>query len=250
MNHRTASDAFQYAGQLALPFARHFSGGVHDGARAEAQPMHGAQIPLDGAEGQPGLFPQGGNQAHYIDPQTLPPQRHAVQLRRWHTAASAAWADAGDVRVLGNLHRNLGQVNDFPSALGPAAGQLSSAVGTLFQRVLHPLGRRHAGAGEPVGTALAWPFGLSRFPLGFGLQTGHPTRAAGLGRPFQLSNPLLQPLDDRLLPDDNGNQGIAVGSLEVNFRIHTHYMTQPPPAAQGSQNPYRPIHLTNSEQLP
>ena len=158
--------------------------------------------------------------------------------------------------MLGNLHRNLGQVNDFPSALGPAAGQLSSAVGALFQRVLHPLGRRHAGAGKPVGTALAWPFGLSRFPVGFGLQTGHPTRAAWLGRPLQLANPFLQPLDDRLLPDDNGllpdnagNQDIPVGSLEVNFRIHTHYMTQPPPAAQGSQNPYRPIHLTNSEQL-
>ena len=257
MDHRTASDPFQYAGQLALPFARHFSGGVHDGARAEAQPMHGAQIPLDGAEGQPGLLPKRGNQAHYIDPQTLPPQRHAVQLRRWHTAASAAWAGAGDVSVLGNLHRNLGQVNDFPSALGPAAGQLSSAVGALFQRVLHPLGRRHAGAGKAVGTALAWPFGLGRFPVGFGLQTGHPTRAAWLGRPLELANPFLQPLDDRLLPDDDGllpdnagNQGIAVGSLEVNFRIHTHYMTQPPPAAQDSQNPYRPIHLTNSEQLP
>ena len=103
--------------------------------------------------------------------------------------------------------------------------------------------------GKTVGTALAWPFGLGRFPLGFGLQTGHPTRAAGLGRPLQLANPFLQPLDDRLLPDDDGNQDIPVGSLEVNFRIHTHYMTQPPPAAQGSQNPYRPIHLTKSEQL-
>ena len=158
--------------------------------------------------------------------------------------------------MLGNLHRNLGQVDHFPSALGPATGQLGSTVGALFQRVLHPLGGRHAGAGKTVGTALAWPFGLGRFPLGFGLQTGHPTRAAGFGRPFQLANPFLQPLDDRLLPDDNGllpdnagNQDIPVGSLEVNFRIHTHYMTQPPPAAQGSQNPYRPIHLTNSEQL-
>ena len=33
--------------------------------------MHGVQVPLDGAERQPGLLPQGGNQADQVDPQTL-----------------------------------------------------------------------------------------------------------------------------------------------------------------------------------
>ena len=155
---------------------------------------------MDGAEGQPGLLPKRGNQAHYVDPQTLPPHHHTVQLRRWHTAVLTARAGAGDVSVLSNLHRNLGQVNYFPSALGPATGQLT------------------------VGTALARPFGLGRFPVGFGLQTGHPTRAPGFGRPFQLGNPFLQPLDDDLLPDDDGDEDIPVGSGEVDFPIHIRYM--------------------------
>ncbi len=171
------------------------------------------------------LLLKRSNQAHYVDPQTLLIQHHAVQLRRWHTAALATRTGTGDVSVLGYLHRNLGQVDHFPSALGPATGQLSSAVGTLCHRVFHPLGGRHAGAGEAVGTRLARPFGLGRFPVGFGLQTGHPARAAGFGLPFQLGNLFLQPLDDRLLPDDNGNQDIPVGSLEVNLPVHAHYMT-------------------------
>ena len=45
-----------------------------------------------------------------------------------------------------------------------------------------------------------------------------------LGRHL-LGNPLLQPLDDRLLPDDDGNQDVAVVSLEVNLPVHAHYMT-------------------------
>ena len=80
MDHWTASDPFHYIGHHNVSLLSHPLRGVRDGPRTEAQPMHGAQIPLDGAEGQPGLLPQGGNQAHYIDPQTLLPQRHAVQL--------------------------------------------------------------------------------------------------------------------------------------------------------------------------
>ena len=91
--------------------------------------------------------------------------------------------------------------------------------------MLHPLGGRHAGPGKAVRPTLAWFLGLGRFPLGFGLQPGHPARALGFGRPFQLGNPFLQPLDDGLLPYDDGNQDVPVGSLEVNFLIHTHYMT-------------------------
>ena len=187
--------------------------------------MDGAQIPLDGANGQSGLLSQRGNQADQVDAQALLAQRHTVQLGWGQTAASAGWAGAGDIDVLGNFRRNPGQVDDLPSALGPATGQLSSAVGTLRHHVLHPLGGRHAGPGKAVGTALPGPFELGRFPVGFGLQTGHPTRAPGFGRAFQLGNPFLQPLDDHLLPDDDGNQDIPVGSLEINFLVHAYYMT-------------------------
>ncbi len=187
--------------------------------------MDSAQIPLDGANGQSGLFPQRGNQADQVDAQALLAQHHTVQLRWGNAAASAGWAGAGDIDVLGNFRRNLGQVDDFPSTLGPTTGQLSSAVRAVRHGVLHPLGGRHAGPGKAVGTRLAGRFGLGRFPVGFGLQTGHPTRAPGFGRAFQLGNPLLQPLDDDLLPDDDGNQDIPVGSLEINFPVNAHYMT-------------------------
>ena len=138
----------------------------------------------------------------------------------------ALWAGAGDIRVLGDLHWNLGQqVNDFPSALGPTTGQLSSAVGTLFHHMLHPLGGRHPGASKAVSARLVWFLGLGRFPVSFGLQTRHPLGTAGFGRPFQLGNPFLQPFDDLRLPDDDGNQDIPVGGPQVHFPIHSKYMT-------------------------
>ena len=187
--------------------------------------MHGVQIPPDGADGQPSLLPQGDNQADDVDPQTLLAQCHVVRCRSGRPVASAPGTDAGDIDVLGNLHRNLGQVNDFPSALGPTAGQPGPAVGALIHRVFYPLGGRHAGPGKAVGPRLAWRFGLGRLPVGFGFQTGHPTRAPGFGLPFQLGNPLLQALDDGLLPDDAGDEDIPVGSGEVDFPIHIRYMT-------------------------
>ena len=145
-------------------------------------------------------------QADQVDPQTLLAHHHAVQLRHvlqlrgGRTTALALWAGAGDISVLGYLHRNPGQVNHFPSALGPATGQLGSAVGTLFHHVFHPLGGRPAGASKAVGPRLAWFLGLGRLLLGFGLQTGHPAGAAQFVPPFQLGDPFLQALDDALLP--------------------------------------------------
>ena len=225
MDHRTASDPFHYVGHHPLGLASRPLGCIHDGTQAETQPMDSVQVPLDGAERQPGFLPQVDDQADQVDPQTLLAHHHAVQLRRWHTAASAKGAGAGHIDMLGYLHRNLGQVNHFPSALGPAAGQLGAAVGTLLYHMLHPLGGRHAGAGKAMGPRLAWFLGLGRPLLGFGLQTGHPTGAARFVPPFQLGNPFLQALDDGLLPHNDGNQQIPVGSAEVDFPIHSRYMT-------------------------
>ncbi len=156
-----------------------------------------------------------------LTPKTLLAHHHVLQLRGGRTTALALWAGAGDISVLGYLPRNPGQVNHFPSALGPATGQLGSAVGTLF----HPLGGRHAGASKAVGPRLAWFLGLGRLLLGFGLQTGHPAGAAQFVPPFQLGDPFLQAPDDGLLPLNDGNQHIPVRSAEVDFRIHPRYMT-------------------------
>ncbi len=187
--------------------------------------MHSAQVPLDAAPGQPSLLPQGGNQADDVDAEPLLAQHHAVLLRLGQTAPSASWTIPGDIDVLGYLHRNLGQVNDLPSALGPTPRQLGSTVGTLLHRMLHPLGGRRAGLGKDVATRLAWTFGLGWLPVGFGLQTRHLPGAAGFGLPFQLGNPLLQLLDDGLLPDDDANEDIAMVSPEIDFGNHASYMT-------------------------
>ncbi len=118
--------------------------------------------------GQPSLLPQGGNQADDVDAEPLPTQRHAVLSRWGQTAASAPGTGAGQVDVLGYLRRNLGQLDDLPSALGPTPRQLGSTVGTLLHRMLHLLG---------------W------LPVDFGLQTRHPPGTAGFGLPCQLGKP-------------------------------------------------------------
>ena len=82
--------------------------------------MHGVQIPLDAADGQPPLFPQRGDQAEQVDAEALLAQDHAVQYRRRCAAPSAGRASPSKVDVLGDLHRNHRQLDDFPSALGPA----------------------------------------------------------------------------------------------------------------------------------
>ncbi len=49
VDHWAAADALQYARQFGLRFASHGACGIYDGAQAEAQPVHGVQVPLDGA---------------------------------------------------------------------------------------------------------------------------------------------------------------------------------------------------------
>ena len=236
MHHQTASDAFHYIGHHRLGLGSPLCVVSTMAPSLRCNPGTAPRYHWMVRKGSRASSRSAAIRLHYVDPQnvdpqTLPPHHHTVQLRRWHTAVLTARAGAGDVNVLGDLHRNLnrhrnpGQVDDFPSALGPTTGQLDSAVRAVRHGVLHPLGGRHAGAGKAVATRLAGRFGLGRFPVGFGLQTGHPTRAPGFGRAFQLGNPLLQPLDDDLLPDDDGNQDIPVGSLEINFPVNAHYMT-------------------------
>ena len=226
VNHRTGPDLGQYARHLGLAL---LSGAMHcidDSALADVQPMDDAQILPDDANGQPSLFPERGNQADQIDAEALLAHHHAVQLGWGQTATPTPGADPGHIDMLGNFHRNLGQVNDFPGAVGPTAGQLGSAVGnfhrnlgqvndfpgavgptagqlgsavgTVVHGVLHPLGGRHATAGKAVASLLAGPLLRWGLPGRFRLEAGHSGRAARFRLAFQFGNPPLQPLNHRL----------------------------------------------------
>ena len=59
----------------------------------------------------------------------------------------------------------------------------------------------------------------------FGLQACHSAGAQGFGLAFQLGNPFLQALNDRLLSDDDRNENLAAGAVQVNSGIHAYYMT-------------------------
>ena len=72
---------------------------------------------------------------------------------------------------------------------------------------------------------LARLLGLVRFPVTFGLQTGHTAGAARFAAAFQLGNPFLQLINDGLLADDDADENIPVGSPEINFPVHPIHMT-------------------------
>ena len=190
--------------------------------------MNGAQIPLDGAEGQPALFPQSRHQAEQIDAQPLLPQRHARQVRWRHPSLLTYWADSGDIDVLGDLRRSHRQVNDFPGSLHPTASQTGTTLRTGFQDVLHLVGGSHTLAREAVGPGLPGPF-LRPFlrpflpggPLArFGLDAGHSPQAARLGLSFQALNPPLQLGDGVLLLGNDRQQGFPGGGVQVRVRVH------------------------------
>ena len=212
--------------------------------------MHGLQVPLDDAEGQPGFLPQRHHQADQVDPQPLLAHHYPVQLRRRRATPSAARADADNVGVFHNFHRNLGQVNHFPRAVGPAPRQSGRAVGTPLHRVLHPSGGRHAGPGKAARARFAWFPGRRRLTIGFGLQTGHPTRTLGFGPPFQLGNPFFQALDERLLPDDDFDQNLPVGSPEVSLSIHATHIDITDTAHASICHPFRSIHHPSLNSYP
>ena len=72
---------------------------------------------------------------------------------------------------------------------------------------------------------LARLLGLVRFAINFEFQTRHTAGAARFAAAFQLGNPLLQPINDGLLPDDDADEHIPVGSPEINFPVHPIHMT-------------------------
>ena len=95
-------------------------------------------------------------------------------------------------------HRNHRQLDDFPSALGPAAGQVGAAIGAVLHHVLHPVGRCHTRAGEAVASLLAVLLLRWGLPGRFRLEAVHSGRAVRFRLAFQFGNPPLQPLNHRL----------------------------------------------------
>ena len=160
--------------------------------------MHGVQIPLDAADGQPPLFPQRGDQAEQVDAEALLAQDHAVQYRRRCAAPSAGRASPSNVDVLGDLHRNHRQLDDFPSALDPAAGPVGAAIGTVLHHVLHPMGRCHTPAGKAVASLLSGLLLCRWLAARTGLVAGHSGWATRFRLALQFGNPPLQPLNHRL----------------------------------------------------
>ena len=232
MDHWAGADAVHNPSHRYLGLLRGLMNGAHNGPHAEAQPMDGAQIPLDAADRQAPFFPQRGDQAEHVDAQALLAQDHAVQFRRRYAAASARWAGPGDEDMLGDLRRNHRQLDDFPGALYPAASQVRPTIGAVLHHVLHPMGRCHTLAGEAVASLLSGLLLRWRLPARTGLEAGHSRWAARFGPALQFGNPPLQPLNhclqlgnDLLLLHDDGDENIATGGGQVNFSIHSLYMT-------------------------
>ena len=100
--------------------------------------MHGAQIPQP--DRQAPFFPQRGDAATLTPGAGAPVPRLPVGRG---PAPSTHWAGPGDEDMLGDLHRNHRQLDDFPGALDPAASQVRPAIGTVLHHVLHPMGRCH-----------------------------------------------------------------------------------------------------------
>ena len=213
VHHRTAPNPLPDAPQFTLGLPGHPTDDPDQGSHAQGQLMHGLQIPLNGAIGQPGLLPKSGNQADQVDPQPLFPQRHTRQIRPGCPTLLTEGTDAGDKDLLGGLDRNRRNVDDLPGPLRPAARQSGAALRAGVQGMLHPSGGGHALAGETVAPRPPRPPGLGQLPVGFGLETRHSPGAAGLGLSFQGFNPLLQLGDDRQ-PNFPGGGG------QVEFAFH------------------------------
>ena len=107
----------------------------------------------------------------------------------------------------------------------PQSGQLSTTCSTRWVGVM----RRRAKPWRRcfLGLLLRW-----RLAARTGLEAGHSGRAARFRLAFQFGNPPLQPYhhhlqlgNDRLLLHDDGDENIATGGGQVNFGIHSLYMT-------------------------
>ena len=111
--------------------------------------MHGAQIPLDAADG---IAPFSRNVAMRLS--TLTPRRWRPSDARW--ALGAADTRPGDEDMLGDLHRNHRQLDDFPGALArpvrDSSASVFEAVASLLAGLLPPTEAGHSGR-----AARAWP---------------------------------------------------------------------------------------------
>ena len=94
------------------------------------------------------------------------------------------------------------------------------------------MGGCHARAGEAVASLLAGLLLCRWLAARTGLEAGHSGWATRFGLAFQFGNPPLQPLNHPLLFQngglqlgDDGDEDIAGGGGQVNFGIHSLYMT-------------------------
>ena len=145
--------------------------------------MHGVQIPLDAADGQPPLFPQRGDQAEQVDAEALLAQDHAVQFRRRCAAPSARRASPSDVDVLGDLHRNHRQIDDSrvrwvqpPDRWAPQSGQFSITCSTRWVGVMR-------GRAKPWRRSLRGPCSAGGFRADFALTPGIRSGSPGFAWP-------------------------------------------------------------------
>ena len=129
-----------------------------DSPGAKAQLVDCLQIPLDGPYGQSAFLPQGndqGDQGDQVDPQPPLTPDHSAQVRLGGPPPLTYWADTGHEDVLRDFRRSHRDLDDFPGPLGPSPSQARTTIGTGFQDMFHPVGRRHALAGKPMGTGLS-----------------------------------------------------------------------------------------------
>ena len=134
MHHRTAPNPLPDAPQFTLGLPGHPMDDPGQGPHAQGQLMHGLQIPLNGAAGQPGLLPESGNQA---DPQPLFPQHHTRQIRpgvrrcsqrgqiRAIKTCSVTWAGTAGMSMTSRV-----RCAQPPANPAPHSGQESRACST------------------------------------------------------------------------------------------------------------------------
>ena len=100
----------------------------------------------------------------------------------------------------------------------PQSGHCSTTCSTRWVGVM----RVRAKPWRP-----AWPRPLGRagFRSVLGSRPGIRREPLGSACRSKLGNPLLQPVNDDLLPDDDANEDISMGSPEIGFGNHASYMT-------------------------
>ena len=111
-----------------------------------------------------------------------------------------------------------------------------SAIGAALHRVLHPVGGGHPSTGKAMGSGLPGLLGGRRFRAGPGLEAGHPRWAARFGFVLQLGDAPFQAANDRLLLDDEGDELVAAGGVQVDAGIHVISMTYLPRSALAPTN--------------